>query len=397
METNRPFFSVVVPTKNRPNYLRESIQSVLNQNFDDFELIVSDNLNETPTQEVVDEFMGHPKFSSYRTSEELNMINHWEFATKKATGKYVILLADRKLLFQNALTTAWKHISNHPELNAFSFGVQMFNESTRVRYSDDFQGTFEKLNCAELTQNFLRTNYFQNESFDYKFPKTLNGCYKNSYAAEIRDRFGSYFNLAGVTTPDYSSLFLNLALNESLGYISEPMILTQGEQVSNGRNFGKGKFEAYMKSLGLDNPYQRVPVKAPFIYNLLISDWLVIQEHTNQNPVEIDWVNFYATCKYELQRKISSEAPDSSVTSVFSNALEDAIGRLDIKTKEKIENRFQKYEQTRIAWNSGKPKTSASDYAQAAVRKVKKVFIPHFGTGEKFNNALEAANHKIKP
>ena len=38
-----PFFTVAIPTKNRPARLRDAIRSVLEQSFQDFELIVSDN------------------------------------------------------------------------------------------------------------------------------------------------------------------------------------------------------------------------------------------------------------------------------------------------------------------------------------------------------------------
>jgi hypothetical protein len=38
-----PRFSVVVPTRNRPQYLKDAVLSILEQSFPDFELIVSDN------------------------------------------------------------------------------------------------------------------------------------------------------------------------------------------------------------------------------------------------------------------------------------------------------------------------------------------------------------------
>ena len=50
MDNITPFFSIVIPTKNRPVFLRESIQSILYQDFDDYEIIVSDNFNETETK-----------------------------------------------------------------------------------------------------------------------------------------------------------------------------------------------------------------------------------------------------------------------------------------------------------------------------------------------------------
>ena len=49
----KPFFSIVIPTKNRPELLRDAIRSVLLQNFDDYELIVSDNFNDERTKKLL--------------------------------------------------------------------------------------------------------------------------------------------------------------------------------------------------------------------------------------------------------------------------------------------------------------------------------------------------------
>ena len=40
-----PFFSIIIPTRNRSEYARDDIQSVLNQTATDFEIVVSDNDN----------------------------------------------------------------------------------------------------------------------------------------------------------------------------------------------------------------------------------------------------------------------------------------------------------------------------------------------------------------
>ncbi len=59
--TAHPFFSVVNPTKSRPTPLQDAIQSVLLQDFDDYELIVSNNFDDERTRQVVEPFLGHPR------------------------------------------------------------------------------------------------------------------------------------------------------------------------------------------------------------------------------------------------------------------------------------------------------------------------------------------------
>lgn len=51
-----PFFTVIIPTHNRLNLLRRSVESVISQTFDDFELIIVDDNSTDNTKIVVDQF-----------------------------------------------------------------------------------------------------------------------------------------------------------------------------------------------------------------------------------------------------------------------------------------------------------------------------------------------------
>ena len=50
------FFSVIIPTYNQGNLLTKAINSVLNQSFKNFEIIVVDNFSEDKTQKIVEGF-----------------------------------------------------------------------------------------------------------------------------------------------------------------------------------------------------------------------------------------------------------------------------------------------------------------------------------------------------
>lgn len=53
-----PFFSVVMPTRNRGHLLRYGLQSALEQTFSYYEIVVSDNCSSDMTAEVVAELAG---------------------------------------------------------------------------------------------------------------------------------------------------------------------------------------------------------------------------------------------------------------------------------------------------------------------------------------------------
>jgi glycosyltransferase involved in cell wall biosynthesis len=94
-------FSIVIPTRDRPNLLRDAIESALQQEFDDYEIIVSDNSTNSETEKVVSEFESK-KIRYFRTPKPLDMPRSWDFALSKANGKFITFLADDDILQKNS-------------------------------------------------------------------------------------------------------------------------------------------------------------------------------------------------------------------------------------------------------------------------------------------------------
>lgn len=85
----RPVLSIGLPVYNGENYLREAIDSLLSQTFDDFELIISDNASTDRTSEICQYFMGKDKRIRYFRSEtNLGMHKNWNRVFELSSGKY---------------------------------------------------------------------------------------------------------------------------------------------------------------------------------------------------------------------------------------------------------------------------------------------------------------------
>jgi glycosyltransferase involved in cell wall biosynthesis len=95
-------FSVVIPTRERAATLRHALHTCLDQKFDDYEIVVSDNDGSPATKAVVDE-AGSPKVKYVRTPGLLAMSSNWDFAVSHARGEYVILIGDDDGLLPHAL------------------------------------------------------------------------------------------------------------------------------------------------------------------------------------------------------------------------------------------------------------------------------------------------------
>ena len=95
--TNNPFFSVCIPTYNTAKFIGEAIESVLQQTFTDFEIVVSDNCSTDTTEEIVAQFK-NDKIRYVKNAHNLGAYPNVSLSIERARGRYVkILCADDKL------------------------------------------------------------------------------------------------------------------------------------------------------------------------------------------------------------------------------------------------------------------------------------------------------------
>ncbi len=72
-----PKVSVLIPTYNYAHYLDETIRSVLDQTFTDFELLIVDNRSTDNTAEVVKKYLGDNRVSFYANEKNVGLVGNW--------------------------------------------------------------------------------------------------------------------------------------------------------------------------------------------------------------------------------------------------------------------------------------------------------------------------------
>src|SRR5215510_16389067 len=88
-----PAVSVIIPTYNRAEFLRLAITSVLNQTFQDFEIIVVDDASEDHTHEVVSDFSDKRiKYIRHEANKRVSAARNT--GVLSASGDYIAFLDD---------------------------------------------------------------------------------------------------------------------------------------------------------------------------------------------------------------------------------------------------------------------------------------------------------------
>jgi glycosyltransferase involved in cell wall biosynthesis len=114
----RPFFSVVVPTRDRSEWLQKCIDAILCQTFKDFEVVIIDN--DSDDKENSKKIFNANALDSrlrYKRTGGLGMAENWQVAVEEAQAEYVIVCSD-KLLLQSWLLDDIFHLISRQDLDA---------------------------------------------------------------------------------------------------------------------------------------------------------------------------------------------------------------------------------------------------------------------------------------
>lgn len=95
-----PLVSILIPTYNRANLLKRSIQSALNQTYENIEIVISDNNSDDNTDKIVNSFTDR-RIKYFKNESNIGPILNWRNALVKSSGDYCILLCDDDYIIES--------------------------------------------------------------------------------------------------------------------------------------------------------------------------------------------------------------------------------------------------------------------------------------------------------
>src|SRR3954470_23556514 len=102
-------FSALLPTRNRLDYLRFAVESVLRQDDPDWELVISDNDSEDDIAGYVAS-LGDDRVRYVRTDSFVPVTENWNNALRHSTGEYFVMLGDDDALLPGYFSAMRKHL-----------------------------------------------------------------------------------------------------------------------------------------------------------------------------------------------------------------------------------------------------------------------------------------------
>jgi glycosyltransferase involved in cell wall biosynthesis len=135
---NRPLVSIVIPTYNRINLLLRAIESVKDQTYGNWELLIIDDISSDGTKEKMEEIQKDDKRIKYFRREVDNIpgiSKYLNYGIEKASGKYIARLDDDDIwCLENKLKMQVEFLENNPDYVLVGGGMIIVDENGNEKF-----------------------------------------------------------------------------------------------------------------------------------------------------------------------------------------------------------------------------------------------------------------------
>jgi len=138
---NTELVSILIPVYNREKFIRETVESALNQTYKNIEIVIVDNKSTDNTFEILKEFArSHPHVRVYQNKENIGPVRNWRRCLDYATGEYVKILWSDDLIAPTFIEKTLPYLLNYKDVGFVFTGTEIFNDKTGQREKAYFIG-----------------------------------------------------------------------------------------------------------------------------------------------------------------------------------------------------------------------------------------------------------------
>lgn len=152
-EYTKGLVSVGMATRNRSFCIGEAIDSILNQTYENLELIISDNVSDDATREICERYAKKDRrVRFFRQERDIGSWANCSFVMKEAKGEFFMRADDDDLRDPQVIEKAVNKLNSDPEIVMVFGDMYCFDPKTgrRTDYSSEKFFPFERERYARL-------------------------------------------------------------------------------------------------------------------------------------------------------------------------------------------------------------------------------------------------------
>lgn len=235
---SNPKITVIIPTRERCDVLEKSLQTVTTQDYDNLEIIVSDNCSGDGTEDIVRST--HDSRVKYlNTGKRLSMSHNWEFALSHVAEGWVTIIGDDDGLLPSSLNKV-SAIIQSTDIQAIRSSVCSYQWPSLTGKKFGRLGIPLRSGYEVRGSKIWLSKVMSGRAQYPELPMLYNGGFiRMSVLNEIKSKIGAFYKSL---TPDvYSALSIASVVNSYI-YSHEPLAINGASKYSTGTSqFSKEK------------------------------------------------------------------------------------------------------------------------------------------------------------
>lgn len=130
---NSPQISVVMPVYNREQYLKESIESILNQTFTDFEFIIVDDQSTDSSWQIIQEYAAKDqRIVAVKNAGKKGCYPARNCGNRLAKGKYIAVMDSDDIALPYRLQTQFDFMEQNPDIGICGSWLKSFGAEEKI-------------------------------------------------------------------------------------------------------------------------------------------------------------------------------------------------------------------------------------------------------------------------
>ena len=166
----RPTVSVIMPSYNHSRFIKDAIQSVLNQTFEDFELIIIDDGSFDDSQEIIQEFAEiDSRVKPIFHKKNMGIARTLNDGLKSSKGEFITFIASDDVWTPNKLEVQLEILARNEDLVVWSEGeiIDANGNPTGQTFTERHTATNRKKN-GRIFEELLKGNFIFGSSMILK-------------------------------------------------------------------------------------------------------------------------------------------------------------------------------------------------------------------------------------
>ena len=188
-----PKISVLMPVYNAEKYLKDSVNSILNQTFTDFEFIIIDDCSTDKSLEILKNFANMDKrIRLFTNSDNLRICKTLNKGIDYANGKYIVRMDADDYSYPERLKIQYHFMESNPDFVVSGGYIEVCDENLKSIKERKY-----KLNNEDIRKNMFFFNPFAHPAVIYVTNAVKEIGYYNNDLADAED-YELYFRLGRI-------------------------------------------------------------------------------------------------------------------------------------------------------------------------------------------------------